>query len=271
MPWIEQFREEGYAIVRGLIGPAVRDAVVDESCALVDILADRLVSEGKASSAFEDAPFEKRMMRLYEGRAGETPTIYRPELHRPGFFDLFGHAGLLDLAEEALGPEVRLYPNYSLRPKLPENERTLVLWHQDAGYTADDADVLRMMNVWTPLVPATRENGCMEIVPGTHRQGVVRHEKDEYYLRIADDVILPLEDRAVAIECEPGDVVLFSNLVFHRGLPNVSDHIRWSLDFRYQDATQSTMRAQKGHLMRSRIEPRAAVRDPAHWASLNLS
>ncbi len=271
MPWLEQFQEDGYAVVRGLIEPAVRHAVIRESSALVDILAARLVAEGKAASEFEEAPFDTRMMRLYDGRANETPTIFRPELHRAGVFSLFGHSGLLDLAEEALGPEVRLYPNYSLRPKLPENERTLVLWHQDAGYTADDADVLRMMNVWTPLVPATRENGCMEIVPGTHRQGVVRHEKDEHYLRIADDVILPLEDRAVAVECDPGDVVLFSNLVFHRGLPNVSDHIRWSLDFRYQDATQSTMRPLQGHMVRSRERPDDVVRDADEWASLRLT
>jgi hypothetical protein len=271
MSWIEQFREDGYVIVRGLIEPDVRDAVMTESSALVDVLADGLVAEGKTSSTFDDAPFDKRMMRLYEGRAHETPTIFRPELHRAGFFRLFGHSGLLDHAEEVLGPEVRLYPNYSVRPKLPENERTLVLWHQDAGYTADGADVLRMLNVWTPLVPATRENGCMEIVPGSHRQGVVRHEKDEYYLRIADDVILPLEERAVAIECDPGDVVLFSNLVFHRGLPNHSDHIRWSLDFRYQDATQSTMRALNGHLVRSASRPSDVVSGPSHWASLTLS
>ncbi len=271
MSWIERFRADGYAIVRGLIEPSVRDAVVKESSALVDILADRLVSQGKVGSTFADEPFDKRMMRLYEGRADETPTIFRPELHRRGFFRLFGHSGLLDLAQEALGPEVRLYPNYSLRPKLPENERTLVLWHQDAGYTADDADVLRMLNVWTPLVPATRENGCMEIVPGSHKRGVVRHEKDTHYLRIADDVILPLEDRAVAIECDPGDVVLFSNLVFHRGLPNVSDHIRWSLDFRYQDATQSTMRAQSGHVLRSRARPGDVVADPDAWARLALT
>ncbi len=271
MSWIEQFREDGYAIVRGLIEPGVRRAVIEESSALVDLLASRLVEDGRTSSTFADAPFDKRMMRLYEGRAGETPTIFRPELHRPGFFQLFGHSGLLDLAEEALGPEVRLYPNYSVRPKLPENERTLVLWHQDAGYTSRASDVLRMMNVWTPLVPATRENGCMEIVPGTHRQGVVRHEKDEFYLRIADDVILPLEDRAVAVECDPGDVVLFSNLVFHRGLPNVSDHIRWSLDFRYQDATQSTMRELGGHLLRSKERPHEVVATAREWEALSLS
>ncbi|MBT3266811.1 phytanoyl-CoA dioxygenase family protein [Candidatus Poribacteria bacterium] len=270
MSWIEQFREDGYTIVRGLIELDVRAAVVEECTALVDLLAERLVSDGKAPSTFADEPFDTRMIRLYEGRADETPTIFRPELHRADFFGLFGHPGLLDLAEAVLGPEVRLYPNYSARPKLPENDRTLVLWHQDAGYTASDADVLRMLNVWTPLVPATRENGCMEIVPGSHKRGVVRHEKDTYYLRIADEVIRPLEDEAVAIECDPGDVVLFSNLVFHRGLPNRSQHIRWSLDFRYQDATQPTMRAMNGHLVRSRLRPLEVVSGADAWASLSL-
>ena len=57
----------------------------------------------------------------------------------------------------------------------------------------------------------------MEFIPGSHKWGVVPHEKDEYYLRIHDDYIKPVEVDAVRIEILPGDVVIFSNLLFHRG------------------------------------------------------
>ena len=156
--------------------------------------------KGNSRTHIQIATFETRLIRIYEKHPDENPTIFRPELHREGFFGVFAHPVLLELAGVILGPEIRLYPNYSVRPKLPENRRTEVLWHQDAGYTSKDADVLRMMNVWAPLVPVNVKNGCMEFIPGSHKGGVVPHEKDEYYLRIHDDYIKPVEAEAVTIE-----------------------------------------------------------------------
>ena len=45
--------------------------------------------------------------------------------------------------------------------------------------------------------------------------------------------------------------MLFSNLLFHQGLPNRSRTVRWNLDWRYQDARQPTLREDQGHIARS--------------------
>lgn len=266
----EYFDRQGYFILKGVIEPACRAAAQRECESLVEGLAQQLLAQGKIAQSFSAAPFDQRLLLLYQDLPDETPRIFRPELHLPGFFGLFAHARLLEVAGQMLGPEIRLYPNYSVRPKLPHDPRTEVLWHQDAGYTSAEAQVLRMVNVWTPLVPARVENGCMQFVPGSHRQGVVAHERDLHYLRIADVIIQPLEAQAVSIEVDPGDVVFFSNLLFHRGLPNEVDQVRWSLDFRYQDATQPTLRQTQGHLLRSRAHPDQVVRDAEHWAQLKF-
>lgn len=268
--FIEEFYEQGYAILYGVLEVSCLEAVRRECEALVEALAASLLAAGKISETFDNEPFESRMIRLYEKHPDETPTIFRKELHREGFFHLFAQPRLLEIAEQILGPEIRIYPNYSVRPKLPENKRTEVLWHQDAGYTSSDADILRMMNIWTPLVAVNELNGCMQFVPGSQRQGVVPHEKDLYYLRIRDDYIKPLEVQAISIEIDPGDVVIFSNLLFHRGLPNRSSHIRWSLDFRYQDATQPTLRSTQGYLLRSKLHPAEVVKDKKQWAQLEF-
>ncbi len=268
---ITDFNENGFSILQGVLEPETLAAAKYECEALVEALARQRHAEQKLTKAYPDAPFETRLMRLYKSYPDENPTIFRPELHREGFFSVFAHPVLLELASVILGPEIRLYPNYSVRPKLPENKRTEVLWHQDAGYTSKEADILRMMNVWTPLVPVNVENGCMEFIPGSHKWGVVPHEKDQYYLRIHDDYIEPVESEAVTIEIDPGDVVIFSNLLFHRGLPNRSSHIRWSLDFRYQDARQPTLRATQGHMLRSKVTPESVVKDAKAWAELEFS
>ena len=148
-------------------------------------------------------------------------------------FALFFHHRLLDIVEKLLGPEIRLYPNYTVRPKLPEHAGTQVLWHQDAGYTAgnkhgNDPDAgsmtveqLRMVNAWAPLVPARQENGCMKFILRTHLLGPVSHTTKEYYLEIVEQELKPRMNDAVDIAVDPGDVVLFSNLLFHMGQPVV--------------------------------------------------
>ncbi len=265
----EQFEEQGYTIIRGILAPSVLMAVRRELDHLVGLTAERRVAEGRVPHRFENEPFETRLYRLYEGHMDDAPTQFRPELHLRGMFDLFFNPQALDLVEQFLGPEIRLYPNYTVRPKFPEWKGTEVLWHQDGGYTAPGAQGvgdLRMVNVWAPLVPAREANGCMQFAPGTHRLGVVPHETRPYYLEVSSDYLSRYAQHPVSIELDPGDLVLFHNLLFHRGLPNRSGAIRWSCDWRYQDANQPTMRAEKGHLARSRKHPDLVVRDASDWA-----
>jgi phytanoyl-CoA hydroxylase len=272
-----EFQEQGYIILRNVLEPAVIDGVQAEMERLVDACARQLHAAGKITDLHSDEPFETRLHRLYRDRPEEAPKRFTEELHGAGMFPLFFHARLLDIVESFLGGEIRLYPNYTARPKFPDHEGHLVLWHQDGAYTKKremganvQVDNLRMMNVWTPLVPATVENGCMQFIPGTHKLGVVPHERRTHYLEIARDQLEPRLSQAVDIVMNPGDVVLFSDLLFHQGLPNRSHAIRWSIDWRYQDATQPTLRPERGHVARSRRDPSAAVQSAAQWVNLSF-
>jgi phytanoyl-CoA hydroxylase len=268
----EQFDEQGYVILKRVFKPDVLNGVRSALVELVDREADKLLAAKRIPDAFSAASFETRMYRLYEHNLEIAPKSFRRELHLPGMFDLFFNSSVLDLVSQFLGNEIRLYPNYTARPKFPEWEGTEVLWHQDGGYTAGAADAhgvrnLKMVNVWAPIVPANTHNGCMEFAPGTHRLGVVPHEKRQYYLEIAADQLKQHVHGTVAVELDPGDAVLFHNLLFHRGLPNLSEEIRWSCDWRYQDARQPTMRSETGHLARSKKLPEAVVSDAGEWAA----
>ena len=276
----KQLDEEGFLILRGLVEPqVVREARADID-KLVDRQAANLIRQGRVTTAFREEPFETRIYRLYRNCLDLAPRSFRPELHLPGMFGYFFHPGLLDQVESLLGGEIRLYPNYTVRPKLPDWEGTRIWWHQDGGYThfvhtddsvrEDAVEDLRMLNVWSPLVPTREENGCMQFVPGTHKLGVVPHVSRRYYLEIVDPRYTPLFEKAVSIELDPGDVVLFSNLLFHQGLPNRSRTVRWNLDWRYQDARQPTLRQDQGHIARSRSNPGRVVESAEEWASLEF-
>jgi phytanoyl-CoA hydroxylase len=268
----DEFDVNGYFILRDFFHTEVLEEVKREIGKIVDLYAERVNEINKNTNE----PFETRLYRLFKDNLQEAPSLFRTELHMEEFFSIFFNNQLLDIVEKILGDEILLYPNYSVRPKLPDFEAARVLWHQDAGYTAmgnntDHTGNLRMVNVWTPLVQATVVNGCMQFVPGSHKMGVVPHVKKQYYLEIASEYLEPTLKDAVNIELNPGDVVLFHNLLFHQGLPNKSDHIRWSLDWRYLDATQPTLRQEKGHLARSKSRSELVVSSKEKWAVLSFS
>jgi ectoine hydroxylase-related dioxygenase (phytanoyl-CoA dioxygenase family) len=76
---------------------------------------------------------------------------------------------------------------------------------------------------------------------------------------------------AVSIEADPGDLVLFSNALFHSAFPNQSDKIRWSVDWRYQDASKPTHRPQQGHIARSFKDIDLEVQSAEEWTTLSLT
>jgi ectoine hydroxylase-related dioxygenase (phytanoyl-CoA dioxygenase family) len=268
----QSFRDQGYCILEDFLDPEIPALVQREIETWVDRQAGHLRAEGITQSLFAEEGFRTRLLRLVEASPAVGAAWRTDDLHVPGFFPLFFHSGLLDIVEAILGEEIRLYPNYTVRPKLPFDGpkslwRGTAVWHQDAAYMPARTGGAGMMNVWTALVPARPENGCMRFVPGSHKFGVVPHEERTDYLAIPEDTIRPHQDRAIQVIVDPGDVVIFSSMLFHTGGVNQTEEIRWSCDWRYQDARQSTMRGQRGYLARSRSKPEEVVRSAAQWTA----
>jgi hypothetical protein len=268
-----EFEENGYVILKGFFSPDVMRGVRAEAERIVERVVERLKSEGLLSDTLSSESFETRLIPIYERCGEHVPKLFNQQLHVSGMFDFFFNGKLLDIVESFLGTEIRLYPNYYLRPKMPGDEAFQVLWHQDAAYTDNfgskgNVEALRTVNCWASLVPARVENGCMQFIPGSHKLGLVPYTQKKHYLEISPEHLDPHLSKSVNIEMDPGDVVLFHNLLFHQGLPNHSKTIRWSLDWRYQDATQPTMRPSNGHLARTQREPGKAVVSADQWTRL---
>jgi hypothetical protein len=97
------------------------------------------------------------------------------------------------------------------------------------------------ISVLVPIDPTDRTNGCTEVFPGYHKQGCLSPEDGEYH---AVDPTLVDEQRAVALELEPGDVALFGCFTPHRSGPNRSDRWRRQLYLSYNsDADGGERRA----------------------------
>ena len=105
-------------------------------------------------------------------------------------------------------------------------------WHQDKAYfeTALDAPVV---GVWMALDPALPENGCMHVIPGSHRDGPVVHF-DRRDWQICDTDVQVDED--VMVPLEPGGLLFFDGLIHHGTPPNDSDKRRRAMQFHYTAA-----------------------------------
>lgn len=105
-------------------------------------------------------------------------------------------------------------------------------WHQDAAYFRV-SDPGLIVGVWIALDAARRENGCMEVIPGSHLDGPAVHlpHADMNQCEIRADKVR-LADR-VAVELEPGDALIFHALLHHYTAPNRSDLRRRAVQFHY--------------------------------------
>ena len=140
------------------------------------------------------------------------------------------HPNVMAVLGQLIGPGHRLVQDMALmKPPFKGSEKP---WHQDNAYF-DWTPLDGIIGVWIALDPATVENGCMQIVPGSHQAGPARH----YHVR---DCQLP--DQAVAVEqvevvpLKPGGVLFFSGLIHHGTPANMSASRRRALQFHYAAA-----------------------------------
>lgn len=117
--------------------------------------------------------------------------------------------------------------------------------HQDASYADESSWDKLQVTAWVPLVDATVENGCMQVLDSGHRTGRVATHTccvgGTWYTSISDEEVrrtLEVDSVADLVTCEVprGSVLLLNSLLPHRSLPNTSEGIRWSLDLRWQRA-----------------------------------
>ena len=105
-------------------------------------------------------------------------------------------------------------------------------WHQDCAYFNYPLDTV-IVGVWIALDAATIDNGCLHIMPGTHREGPIEHFKVRDW-QICDTGVR--RERDVAVPLAPGGCLLWHGLLHHGSPQNDSRRMRRALQFHYQPA-----------------------------------
>ena len=148
--------------------------------------------------------------------------------------DIFGMAArchrVVDTSERLLGDQVYHYHS-KLSMKEPKVGGAWE-WHQDYGYWYQNGCLFPdMLSCMIALDPATRENGCMQVLRGSHKMGRIEHgiEGDQTGADKArvNEALKVLEVEYA--EMQPGDGLFFHANTLHCSAPNESDQPRWML------------------------------------------
>ena len=102
-------------------------------------------------------------------------------------------------------------------------------WHQDYGYWYDQGFVFpHLMSAFVALDPATRENGCLQVLRGSHLLGRLSHGKVGEQTGVDEERMALVEAQFERVYCEmaPGDVLFFHCNLLHASSPNESDRHR---------------------------------------------
>jgi ectoine hydroxylase-related dioxygenase (phytanoyl-CoA dioxygenase family) len=146
-------------------------------------------------------------------------------------------------------------------------------WHQDYGYWYKNQFMFpdQLISVMVALTPANKQNGCLQVIKGSHKLGRINHgfagEQVGADMVMVNNALQTMD--LVYVEIEPGDALFFHSNILHRSEANLSDHPRWSIISCY--ASQSNLAYNENSTSwKTPIEmvPDNAITD---WESTSLS
>ena len=207
------YHRDGYLVVKGLFSPE---------------------EVGKLyKSAVENSIMQKNAMDLNDQSGKKTKLSL---WFTPGD-DVFGY---LIRSERMVNSVWQLLGNESpvchFHTKLMQKEPKVGgawEWHQDYGYWYKNQFMFpdQLMSVMVALTEANKENGCLQVIKGSHKMGRVNHgfagEQVGADMEMVSHSLKTMD--LVYCELEPGDALFFHSNLLHRSEANLSDRPRWSL------------------------------------------
>lgn len=158
-------------------------------------------------------------------------------IHRdPVFQEYIKHPSVVDVVQDLIGPDIMQIHNMLINkpPGIPDGRHPL---HQDLMYfTLRPAD--RIVGTWTAMERVHRGNGCLCVIPGSHKGVLMDHAKPKWeFVNSAywgiEDLPAGWKERRHYVELDAGDTLFFHPLLFHGSGRNRSDGFRRVISAHY--------------------------------------
>ena len=210
---LEGYHEEGYLVIRDILTPSGLAGMREQAMA--------------AWSA-EKAAFDPSLTWL------ENSLLVNIHHRSPLIRNYYFEGPLTEIAGQIIGPNIKGATS-QLTFKMAGNTKPFG-WHQDYGY--GELDPYNAMTTLTALDHADTENGCLWLIPGSHRQGQLSVDQSPEQKKNNKEIIVEADTtKAIPIHMNAGDVLVFNCWMLHRSDGNFSrDRDRRILFLRYADA-----------------------------------
>jgi len=171
---------------------------------------------------------------LLKKNPGLRPEQLHHDLMREDAFwvRLIGDDRLLDIAEQFIGPNIALFASHYISK--PPFDGQAVLWHQDGSYWP--LEPMQVVTLWLAADDATPENGCLRVIPGSHKLPIQPRRKREDVANVLGsemDLASVEESKAVDVCMKAGDVEVHHPNLIHGSNANTSPRRRAGLTIRY--------------------------------------
>ena len=209
------FNENGYLAVDAVMPAAEIPSV--------RAIYDRLFDPERSGA---DADLHDLSGWREKGRKIALPQILQPAKYAPELLETQLVANLKAMMVQLIGEGTKMVGDHAIN-KLPHSE-VETPWHQDEAYW-DPAKQYRSLSVWVPLQPATKVNGCMHFVPGSHRLEVIPHRPIGDNPKVGGLEVVPGSfdlSKAVACELPAGGATFHRDRTLHYTPANHSDDFR---------------------------------------------
>ena len=178
----------------------------------------------KAFDKFED----------HEGRESCAIGLQGRHIDQRFIWDLASETKILDCLEALMGSDILVLSTHFFC-KYPRTTNKFVAWHQDVTYWGLEPPFA--LTAWYAVDDSDVENGCMRVIPGSHRQGVVAHGESRRagnLLSINQEVDTDVdENEAVDLILKAGQMSIHHGHLIHGSNPNQSQRRRCGLTIRY--------------------------------------
>jgi len=219
---LDRYRQQGYLAVRQAFTPDEVEAGIAGLLHLID----------GGNPDFTGVLFERAAQgKLDSLRPDEKQDVVRKLMD---FVDydarlkaLSAHPVLLDVLRKLIGNELTMFQDMALlKPPGVGREKP---WHQDKAFFTISLTA-PVVGVWIALDPATPENGCMHVIPGSHQEGPVVHFRRRDW-QICDSDVQRARD--VMVPLAPGGLLFFDGLIHHGTPANRTNLRRRAVQFHY--------------------------------------
>jgi len=171
--------------------------------------------------------------------------IFNPTVHHQAFYDLVFHPRILDKVENLIGPNIQLH-HAKINMKPPSNREARFEWHQDYPFFPHtNFDLLAVMVYFDD---STEENGCVTIIPGSHKDGPRNHRfarDGAFSSQLEDQRVVADPTRWLRVPVPAGGIELHHCNMLHSSTANRGTRPRTAMVIQYRAADNAELGGNK--------------------------